>query len=112
MIKCNSVILIHSEIIKDKWFPVGLVWRNPGKVFPFRNGLTGNLGCLRSGCLNKDCCIILIMPLKNTFDNEDFKIIQCLWLHSAGQPVKGILHEDLKIVKYSDLQRNFMWKSD
>lgn len=78
MIKCNSIILNHSRIIKDKQFPVGLVWRNPGKVFPFGSGLTGNLGCLGSGCLNKDCCIILITPLMNAFDNEDFKIIHCL----------------------------------
>lgn len=78
MIKCNSVILSYPRIIKDKRFPGGHVWRNPGKVFPFRNGLTCNLGCLGSGCLTKDCCIILIIPLINTFDNEDFKIIQCL----------------------------------
>lgn len=77
MIKCNSVILNHSRIIKDKWFPEGLVWRNPGKGFPFRNGHIGNSGCLRSGCLNKDCGIILIIPLINTSD-DDFKIIQCL----------------------------------
>lgn len=75
---CNSAILNHSRIIKHKRFPEGLIWRNPGKVFLFRNGLTGNLGCLGSGCLSKDCCIILIIPLINTFDNEDLKIIQCL----------------------------------